>query len=38
MERLINLYSSPNIIRMIKVKEDEMVRGCTTHGSEEECI
>jgi hypothetical protein len=31
-----NLYSSPNVIRMIK--EDEMGRACSTNGREEECI
>jgi hypothetical protein len=36
-EELHNLYSSPNIIRMI-VKEDEMGRACSTNGGEEECI
>jgi hypothetical protein len=30
--------SSPNIIRMIKSKEDEMTRECSTNGGEEECI
>jgi hypothetical protein len=30
-EELHNLYSSPSIIRMIKVKEDEMGRACSTH-------
>jgi hypothetical protein len=29
-EKLHNLYSSPNIIRMIK--EDEMGRACSTNG------
>jgi hypothetical protein len=27
-EELYNLYSSPNIIRMIRFKEDEMGRAC----------
>jgi hypothetical protein len=30
-EELHNLYSLPNIIRMIKVKEDEMGRAYSTH-------
>jgi hypothetical protein len=33
---LHNLYSSPNIIKMIK--EDEMGRACSTNGGDEECI
>jgi hypothetical protein len=37
-EKLHNLYSLPNIIRMIQVKEDEMDRACSLHGGEEECI
>jgi hypothetical protein len=32
----IELYSSPSIIRMIKFKEDEIGRACSTHGEEEE--
>jgi hypothetical protein len=31
-EELHNLYSSPSIIRMIQVKEDQMGRVCSTHG------
>jgi hypothetical protein len=31
-EELHNLYSSPNIIRLIKFKEDEMDRVCSTNG------
>jgi hypothetical protein len=34
-EELHNLYSSPNIIRMIKVKENEMGRACSTNGGDE---
>jgi hypothetical protein len=34
---LHNLYSSPNIIRMITHK-NEMGRACSTHESEEECV
>jgi hypothetical protein len=37
-EELHNLYSSPNIIRMIQVKEDAMARPCSTNGGEKECI
>jgi hypothetical protein len=33
-----NLYSSPNIIKSDKVKEDEMGRECNTCGGEEETI
>jgi hypothetical protein len=36
--KLSNLYSSPFIIRMIKSKEDEMGRACSTNGGEEEYI
>jgi hypothetical protein len=35
-EELHNLYSSPSIVRMIKV--DEMSRTCSMHVEEEECI
>jgi hypothetical protein len=31
-EELHNLYSSPNIIRMINSKEDEMGKACSTNG------
>jgi hypothetical protein len=34
-EELHNLYSSPSIIRIIK--EDEMVRVCSTNGGEDQC-
>jgi hypothetical protein len=34
-EKLHNLYSSPNIIRMIKSRRNEMGRVCSTNGSEE---
>jgi hypothetical protein len=37
-EELHNLYSSPNIIRMIQEKEDEIGRTCSTNGGEEEYI
>jgi hypothetical protein len=35
-EELHNLYCSPNITRMMKIK-DEMGRVCSTNGGEEEC-
>jgi hypothetical protein len=35
-EELYNLYSSPDVIRM--VKDNEMGRTCSTHGGKEECI
>jgi hypothetical protein len=31
-EELHNLYSSPNITRMIRIKEVEMGRACNTNG------
>jgi hypothetical protein len=34
-EELHNLYSSPDIIRQIKVKEHEVGRACGTHGTGE---
>jgi hypothetical protein len=37
-EEFHNLYSSPNKIRMIKVKKDEMGMAYSTNGGEEECI
>jgi hypothetical protein len=37
-EEFQNLYSSPSIITMISVKEDEMGRACSTNGREGECI
>jgi hypothetical protein len=49
-EELHNLYSSPNILRMIKSRrmrwaghvarmwEVEMGRACSTNGGEEKCI
>jgi hypothetical protein len=30
-------YSSPDIIRMTEVKEDEMGRACSTNGGDDEC-
>jgi hypothetical protein len=35
-EELHNLHTSPNIIRIIQVKEDEMSRACSTNGGDEE--
>jgi hypothetical protein len=37
-EELHSLYSSPSIIRIDKVKEDEMGGARSTNGGEEECI
>jgi hypothetical protein len=34
-EELHDLYASPNIIRVIKVKDDEIGRTCSTHGKDE---
>jgi hypothetical protein len=36
-EELIDLYSSPNIVRVIKI-ENEMGGACSTYGGEERCI
>jgi hypothetical protein len=33
-EELHNFYSSPSIIKMIQVKEDEMGRTCSTIGEQ----
>jgi hypothetical protein len=30
-EEVHNLYASPNTIRLIKIKEDEIGRACSTH-------
>jgi hypothetical protein len=35
-KELYALHSSPNIIRVIK--ENEMVRACSTYGGQERCI
>jgi hypothetical protein len=35
---LHNLYSSPNIIRMIKSRRVRMGRACSTSGGDKECI
>jgi hypothetical protein len=36
--KLCNLYSSPNIIRQVKIKENELGRVCGTHGRGEKCV
>jgi hypothetical protein len=35
LRAFVNLYSSPDMIRMIKYTEDEMARACSTRGEEE---
>jgi hypothetical protein len=37
-EELHNLYSSPDIIRMIKSRRMRLGRACSTNGGDEECI
>jgi hypothetical protein len=37
-EELDDLYSSPNIIRVIKIKKNEMGGACSTYGGKERCI
>jgi hypothetical protein len=37
-KELYALYSSPNIIRVIKSKKTEMGRTCGMYGGEERCI
>jgi hypothetical protein len=37
-EELHNSYSSPSIIRIYQVKEDEIGGACSTNGVEEKCI
>jgi hypothetical protein len=37
-EELHNLYSSPSVITIIKVEEDEMGGTCGTNGGEEVCV
>jgi hypothetical protein len=37
-KELHNLCLSTNIIRMIKIKENEIGRSCSMHGGEAECI
>jgi hypothetical protein len=37
-EELHNLYSSPNIIRMIKSRRMRWAGHCSTNGGDEDCI
>jgi hypothetical protein len=37
-KELYALYSSPNIIRVIKIKKTEMERACSRYGGEERSI
>jgi hypothetical protein len=37
-EELHNLYSSPSIVKIDEVNEDEMDMACRANGGEEECI
>jgi hypothetical protein len=37
-EELHNLYSSPAIIRMTKLKENEMGGACSSHFGDDKCI
>jgi hypothetical protein len=37
-KELHNFICSPNIIRMIKVREDEMGSECSLHGRQKECV
>jgi hypothetical protein len=37
-KELHSLYSSPSINRMIKSREGDMGRTCSTNGGEEECM
>jgi len=32
------LYDSLNIIRVIKIKDNEMGEACSTHGRDEKCV
>ena len=36
-EELNSLYSSPNIVQVIKVEKNEMGRACGTYGGRERC-
>jgi hypothetical protein len=38
VEKLCDLYSPPNIIQAIKIKEDEIGGACGTYGIEEKCM
>jgi hypothetical protein len=37
-EELNDLYSSPNIVRVIKTEKNEMGGACSTYGGKERCI
>jgi hypothetical protein len=37
-EELNDVYSSPNIIRVIQIKKNEVDGACSTYGGEERCI
>jgi hypothetical protein len=37
-EELNDLYSSPNIIRVIKSRKNEMGGACSTYGRKERCV
>ena len=37
-EELNNLYSSPNILRVIKIKKNEMGGACSAYGGGERCV
>jgi hypothetical protein len=37
-DELHSLYSSPNIVRVIKIKEDEVGGTCGTHGGGDRCL
>jgi hypothetical protein len=37
-DELHNLYSSPNIVRVIEIKENEVGGTCGTHGGGEICL
>jgi len=37
-EELNNLYSSPNIVRVIKIKKNEMGGACSAYGGGERCV
>jgi hypothetical protein len=38
VKKLHNLYSSPNIVRIIKSSEVGMCGACNTHGGNEKCL
>jgi len=37
-EELNNLYSSPNIVRVVKIKKNEMGGACSAYGGGERCV